>query len=69
MRCENATQKVLFNNAILPTLTSEGNYDVIPQNGNCSRKCNVSTLVFRNKARFQNATSLQNTLRERSTFR
>jgi hypothetical protein len=34
-------------------------YDIIPQNGDCSRESKVSTLVFRNKVRYQNATSLQ----------
>jgi transposase len=41
-------------------------YDVIPQNGDCSRESNVRTLVFRNKVRYQNATSLQNSIQKDS---
>jgi hypothetical protein len=47
---ENVTQKVLFDEAVLAALMSGRKYDIIPQNGNCSRESNVRTLVFRNKA-------------------
>jgi hypothetical protein len=66
---EDVTQKVLFGNAVLAALMSGIKYDVIPQNGDCSRESNVRTLVFRNKVRYQNATSLQNSVWKRSTFR
>jgi hypothetical protein len=59
---ENVTQKVLFGNAVLAALMSEREYDVIPQNGDCSRESNVRTWVFRYKVRYQNATSLQNSV-------
>jgi hypothetical protein len=65
---ENMTQKVLFGNTVLSALMSGRKYDVIPQNGDCSKESNLRTLVFRNKVRYQNATSLQNSV-ERSTFR
>jgi hypothetical protein len=42
------------------TNMSGRDYDVIPQNGDCSRENNVHTFDFRNKVRYQNATSLQN---------
>jgi hypothetical protein len=48
---EGVTQKVLFGNAVLAALMSERKYDVIHQNGDCSRESNV-----RNKVRYQNAT-------------
>jgi hypothetical protein len=59
---ESVTQEVLFDNAVLAALMSERKYDVIPQNGDCSRESNVRTLVFRNKVRYQNAASLQNSI-------
>jgi hypothetical protein len=68
MEYEDVTQKVLFGNAILAALTSGRKYDVIPQNGDCSRESNARILVFRNKVRYQNATSLQNSVWKRSTF-
>jgi hypothetical protein len=46
MQYENVTQKVLFGNAVLATLISGRKYDVIPQNGDCSRESNVCILVF-----------------------
>jgi hypothetical protein len=66
---EGVTQKVLFGNAVLAALMSGRKYDVIPQNGDCSRESSVRTSVFRNKVRYQNATSLQNSVWKRSTFR
>jgi hypothetical protein len=54
------TQKVLFGKAVLAALISGRKYGVILQNGYRSRESNVRTLVFRNKVRYQNATSLQN---------
>jgi hypothetical protein len=33
-----------------------GGYDVMPQDGDCSRESNVRTFVFLNKVRYQNAT-------------
>jgi hypothetical protein len=66
---EDVTQKVLFGNAVLSVLMSGRKYDVIPQNGDYSRESNVRILVFQNKVRYQNATSLQNTVWKRSTFR
>jgi hypothetical protein len=48
MEYEGVTQKVLFGNAVLAALMSGRKYDVIPQNGDCSRERNVRTLVFRN---------------------
>jgi hypothetical protein len=59
---EGVTQKVLFGNAALAALMSGRKYDVIPQNGDCSRESNVRTSVFRDKVRYQNATSLQNSV-------
>jgi hypothetical protein len=41
---------------------SERKYDIIPQNGDCSKESNVLTSVFRNKVRYQKATSLQNSI-------
>jgi hypothetical protein len=40
------TQKVFFLNAILAALMSGKKYDVISQNGYCSRESNVRTFVF-----------------------
>jgi hypothetical protein len=69
MEYENATQKVLFGKAVLAALMSGRKYEVILQNGDCSRESNVRTLVLRNKVHYQNATSLQNSIWKRSTFR
>jgi hypothetical protein len=66
---EGVTQKVLFGNAVLAALMSGRKYDVIPQNADCLRESNVRILVFRNKVRYQNATSLQNSEWKGSTFR
>jgi hypothetical protein len=66
---ENVTQKVSFGNAVLPALISGRKYGVMLQNGDCSRESNVRTLVFRNRVLYQNATPLQNSIWERSTFR
>jgi hypothetical protein len=38
MEYENVIQKFLFGNAVLTVLISGIKYDVIPQNGDCSRK-------------------------------
>jgi hypothetical protein len=62
MEYENVTQNVLFGNTVLAALMSGRKYDVIPQNGDCSRESNVCTSVFRNNVRYQNATSLQNSI-------
>jgi hypothetical protein len=51
MEYDSVTQEVLFSNVVLAALMSGKKYDVIPQN--------VRTLVFRNKVRYPNATSLQ----------
>jgi hypothetical protein len=45
---ESVTQKVLFSNPVLATFMSWRKYDVITQNGDCSRESNVRILVFRN---------------------
>jgi hypothetical protein len=66
---ENVTRKVLFRNVVLAALMSGRKYDVIPQNGDCSRESNVPTLVFRNEIRYQNATSFEDSICQRSTFR
>jgi hypothetical protein len=47
---ENVTQKVLFGNAVLAALVSGRKYDVITQNGDCSRESNVRTFVFRKRS-------------------
>jgi hypothetical protein len=52
MEYESVTQRVLFGNAVLAILMSVREYDVILQNGDCSRENNVRTL-FRNKVRYQ----------------
>jgi hypothetical protein len=65
---ESVTQKVLFGNAVLAALMSGRKYDVIPQNGDCSREGKVRTLVFRNsplsKGNFVTELNM-----EKSTFR
>jgi hypothetical protein len=38
---ETVTQEVLFGNAVLATLIFGRKYDVISQNGDCSRESNV----------------------------
>jgi hypothetical protein len=63
---ETVTQKVLFGNGVLAALKSGRKHDVIPQNGDCS---GAWILIFRNKVRYQNATSLQNSIWKSSTFR
>jgi hypothetical protein len=40
---------VLFDNAVLTALMSGRKYDVVPQNGDCSRESNVRALVSRNE--------------------
>jgi hypothetical protein len=55
---EGVTQKLLFGNAVLAALMSVRKYDVIPQNGDCSRESNLRTLVFRNKVYKTPVTSL-----------
>jgi hypothetical protein len=50
---KNVTQKFLFGNAVLAAFMYGTEYDVIPQNGDCSRESNVRTLVFRNSIRYQ----------------
>jgi hypothetical protein len=69
MEYQNVTQKSLFRNTVLAALMTGRKYDVILQNGHCSRESNVRTLVFRNKVRYQIATLLQNSIWTRSTFR
>jgi hypothetical protein len=66
---ENVTQKVLFGNAILAAVMPGRKYNVMPQNSDCSRGSNVRTLVFRNKVRYQNAASLQDSIWKRYAFR
>jgi hypothetical protein len=39
MEYESVTEKVLFSNTVITTLISGRKYDVIPQNGDCSREC------------------------------
>jgi hypothetical protein len=41
---ESLTPKVLFGNAVLAALMSGRKYDVLPQNGDCSRENNVHIL-------------------------
>jgi hypothetical protein len=69
MEMGSVTQKVLFGNAVLAAMMAGRKYDVLPQNGDCSRGRNVRTLVFRNKFHYQNASSLQNSVWELSTCR
>jgi hypothetical protein len=61
--------KNLSGNAVLAALISGRKYEIIRQNGDCSKDSNVRILVFRKKVRCQNATSLQNSIWKRSTFR
>jgi hypothetical protein len=46
MEYETVSHRVLFGNAILAALISERRYDVISQNGVCSKESNVHTLDF-----------------------
>jgi hypothetical protein len=46
---ENVTKEVFFDNAVLAALMFGRKYDVIPQNGNCSRESSVRILVFETK--------------------
>jgi hypothetical protein len=69
MEYESVTQKVLFSNDVLSVLISGRKYDVMPQNGDCSRESSVLTLVFQNKVRYETATSLHNSIWQRFTFR
>jgi hypothetical protein len=59
---ENVTQKFFFCNAELAALMSGRKYNVIVQNGDCSRESNVRTSVFRNKFRYKDASSFQNSI-------
>jgi hypothetical protein len=43
MEYESVTQTVLLDIAVLAALMSGRKYDVMPQNGDCSRESNVST--------------------------
>jgi hypothetical protein len=45
MEYESVTQKVLFGNAVLSALMSVRKYDVIPQNGDCSRESNYFFII------------------------
>jgi hypothetical protein len=58
MEYESVTQEILFGNVELAALMSVRKYDIIFQNGDCSRESNRQTLAFQNKFRYQNATSL-----------
>jgi hypothetical protein len=49
------TQKFYLVTSVLSALTSGRKYDVITQNCDCLTESNVRTLVFRKKARYQNA--------------
>jgi hypothetical protein len=66
---ENVAQRVLLDNAVLTALMSGRKYDVILLKGDCSRESSRRTSVFRNKVRYKNATPVQNSVRELSTFR
>jgi hypothetical protein len=60
MEYGSVTQKVLFGDAKVATLSGR-KYEAIPQNGDCLRESDVY-FVFRNKVRYQNAASLQNSM-------
>jgi hypothetical protein len=62
MEYESAIHSVSFDNIVFAAMMSGRNYDVIFQNGDCSRESNVRTSDFRNKVRYQNATSLRTEL-------
>jgi hypothetical protein len=65
---ESVTQKGLYGDAAFASMMAGRKYDVISQNGDCSRESNVRTLVFRNEVRYQTATSLQNSIWKRFTY-
>jgi hypothetical protein len=46
MEYESVTQQILFCNGVLAALMSGTEYDVIAQNGYCSRESSVRALVF-----------------------
>jgi hypothetical protein len=43
---ESATEKALFGNTVLTALMYVRTYDIILQNGDCSRESNIFTLDF-----------------------
>jgi hypothetical protein len=53
MEYERVTHKVLFGNAVLAALMSGRKYDVITQNGDCSRQSKCAVLVFETKSVFK----------------
>jgi hypothetical protein len=69
MEYESVTHKVLFGNTVLAPLMSGKKYNVILQNGDCSRESTVPTLFFLNKVLYENAVSLQNSIYKRSASR
>jgi hypothetical protein len=69
MKYESVTERVSFGNAILAALMSGRKYDVIIQNGDCSRESNAHTFVFRDKVYYEKAASLQNLIWKRSNSR
>jgi hypothetical protein len=69
MELESVSQTVLLDNVVLAALMFRRKYDVISQNCDSSRERNVSTSVFRNKVRYQIATSLQNSIFKTSTYK
>jgi hypothetical protein len=58
MGYEALTQKVLFGNVLVAALMSARKYDIILQNGDCSRE-KVRVLVSGNEVFYQNITSSQ----------
>jgi hypothetical protein len=46
--------KILLGTAVLAALMSGKKYDVIPQNGDCSRESNVLTLIIKRQRRYRN---------------
>jgi hypothetical protein len=66
---ESLTQEVLFGNAVFAALTPGSKYDVILENGDCSRESNVRSLLFGNKTHYQKTAHIQNLLWRRSTSR
>jgi hypothetical protein len=63
------TQIVLFYDAVLAVIVSVRKYDVVSQNADCSSEGKMRNLVLRNKVRYENATSLQNSIWRRYIFR
>jgi hypothetical protein len=63
------TLKVSFGNAGHAAFMSRRKYDVKARNGDCSSISEVRIFVSRIEVRYQYATSLQNSIRKRSTFR